>query len=148
MENKTVKVFRNGAEIDKVRLLRTIGHHIIVAKVNDYGDPVGGRLHYDLNEPCITIQPWTPRSKQEKHDETRFEPLVPAEHGVLGIIRSPDPDYPGLWVGLKTPDGSIREYVCVKENYNTHDLQVRVYTEPDYDGEPTVLKIRHWEEDK
>lgn len=148
MENRTFKVLNNGVEIDKVRVLRTIENSIIVVKVNDYGDPDGGRLCYNLNEAGITIQPWIPKSKQEKHNDTRFEPLVPVDHGVLGIIKSPDPDYSGLWVALKMPDGSIREYVCVEENCNTHDIQVRVYTEQDYDDEPVVLKIRHWEEDK
>lgn len=148
MENKTVKVFRKGIEIDKVRVRVTIGRVVFCDKVDEYGNPVGGRPYYDLDEPGITIKPWTPKSKQEKHDGPQFEPLVPAEHGVLGIIQSPDSDYPGLWVALKTPDGSIREYVCVEENCNTHELQVRVYSESHYDDEPTVLKIRHWEEDK
>ena len=96
MENKTVKVFRKGIEIDKVRVRVTIGRVVFCDKVDEYGNPVGGRPYYDLDEPGITIKPWTPKSKQEKHDGPQFEPLVPAEHGVLGIIQSPDPDYPGL----------------------------------------------------
>lgn len=143
MERTTFKVFSGGVEIDKVRVYATVGHIIYTERVDEYGDPIGFKPYYDLHTPGISIRPWTPKSKDAKRENPRFEPLVAIPQGVLGVIRCPDPEYPGVWIALKTNDGSIREYVKVEEICNTHVLQALVYSEPDYDGDPTIVEVKN-----